>query len=156
MSMYSYINFDYKPQLTSFYNYLNGTNFKNINQEKLQELLDEARKYDKIINNEKKYFSRTNKLIKTINKIKSRALKINCDMKAESAILFVLLIDPNFEAFKIYGECNTIKEIKEKMNNYFGFFDKNLVKLEKMYIKKFLSKEQKKEIDEEIEKRVFK
>lgn len=155
-NIYIYGDVNYKPHLASFYKYLSGTNFRSINEEKIKELYDEANELAKIFSNKAYFFTRTAKLVKIINKIKTRPNKKDCDMKAESAILFILLVDPTFEATKIYGECNNTTEIKDKMTNYFGYFDKNLVKLEKMYIKKFLSKEQKIEIDEEIEERVFK
>ena len=70
--------------------------------------------------------------------------------------LFMFSVDPTFEALKIYAESNKIDEIKIKFFNRFGLFDKNLVLLEKFYIKNFALKKQKQEISEEITKRIFK
>ena len=71
-------------------------------------------------------------------------------------ILFIFSVDPTFEAIKIYGESNHVSEIKEKMINYFGIYDKNLIVIEKIFMKRFFSKEEKKNLEEEIQKRVFK
>ena len=76
--------------------------------------------------------------------------------RPEKYILFMFSVDPTFEALKIYGETNHITEAKRKMCNFFGVYDSKLIKIEKEFIKLFLSEKEKQEINEEIEKRVFK
>lgn len=65
-------------------------------------------------------------------------------------------IDPEFEAFMIFNECNTTKEIRTKLELKFGIPDINLAKIEKEFIKNFLKEEEKEKIDEEINKRIWK
>ena len=64
-------------------------------------------------------------------------------------------VDPTLEALKIYGECNTLNQTKLKMGMFFGVYDSNLIKIEKEFIKKFFTEKEKKELTDEIDKRVF-
>ena len=51
-------------------------------------------------------------------------------------ILF-LTVDPEFKIYEIYEDYCNINDMKQAMIDEFGFFDENLIQLEKMYIKRF-------------------
>ena len=141
-----------KIHLNAFYKSINGGNFKGIDTEKLNELQELAKVYrNSFYNNQ-----RNSEYIETMNRIKCRSIVNISNPKAENTILFIFSVDPTFEAIKIYGECNHIKQIKEKMIKYFGIYDKNLIIIEKAFIKRFLSKIEINGLEEEIEKRVYK
>ena len=71
-------------------------------------------------------------------------------------LLFLLSIDPELEAVITFGSFNKIIEVKYEFEKKFGIYDIGLVRLEKLYIKKFLTKEKQNELKEEIENRSFK
>lgn len=75
---------------------------------------------------------------------------------SERYLIFMFSVDPTFEAFKIYGECDRINEAKLKTILYLGAYDLNLIKMEKEFIKKFFTQKEIDEINEEIDKRAFK
>ena len=138
--------------LMLFYNNFNNFNINDITNENI--------KFYKLISNqllEEKNLS-NNKFINYIKIIKKLILNpndYNVFNDSEKYILFMLTIDPNFEAIKIYEESNNVKEIKKKMINYFGVYDKNLIEIEKRFIKSFLSDKEKENLEKEIEKRIF-
>lgn len=146
-----YINYC-KNIIISFYKNLNGTSFKNINDSKILELYKNSAN---ILNPENISSHKLINYTKTMKKIDTNQEVYNVCSEAEKFILFMFAVDPNFEAAKIYGECNYIKEIKAKMVQYFGIFDRKLIIIENFFIKHFLSKEKRNEINEEIEKRVY-
>ncbi len=135
-----------------FYVKLNKTDFNILTLERIKELKELAPNLldSKFISKHK--FINYVKRLRNLN-YESEKYGINND--AEKYVLFMFSIDPTFEAIKIYGECNHINQTKEKMKKFFGVYDSNLIKIENNFIKTFLSEKEKKEIDEEIEKRVF-
>jgi len=150
----SYIS--YVADVNDFYKNIKNTNFAELNKEKLKELKYNSTILYKLLKNPKLPTNKTGKYIKIMNSIKTNPKGFGATNEAEKFIFFMFCIDPSFEAAKIAGECNTIQELKEKMINYFGIFDKRLIKIENLFIKNFLSKKQKTKIQDEIEKRVFK
>ena len=74
----------------------------------------------------------------------------------EKLLLFMFSIDPELEAFIIYSSENSTDEIRMKLEQKFGLYDKNLIKTEKFFIQNFLEKEKQNDIYEEIDKRAFK
>ena len=142
-----------QSDLDSFYSNLNDTNFIKINVDKLNQLKQDSKELNKFYNNPYTHYLKKLRYIKTMNRIKTNQ---ELTEQAEKFILFMFSVDPEFEAFKIYSECNTTDEIKIKLIKKFDIVDKNLIKIEKFFIKNFLSEKKKKEIEKEIKERVFK
>ncbi|MBR6690209.1 MAG: hypothetical protein IKL65_02640 [Bacilli bacterium] len=147
---------DYTNDINSFYNNLNGTNFKGISVERLSELKLISQQLNAEFNNKNLAHCKSMRYGKIANKLKTNPKRYTITSDAEKYILFMFSVDPDFEAVKIYGTYNTIEEIKKEMSNYFGIFDKRLVLIENFFIKHFLSEKKRNEIKEEIEKRAFK
>lgn len=141
----------------SFYSRLPLTSFKNINNEIIENIKQNSKKLNDFFNFNNGLF-KMDKYLKIMNRIKTCPKNFNIpnDDWAQIYLLFMFSIDPKFEIAKIYGSCNTIKEIKFEIERKFGIFDKNIIKLEKFFIKHFFSKSDKEKIDEEIFQRAFK
>ena len=159
MSYWVYYNTCYsshKTDIASFYKDLNGTSFKGITADKLDVLKESSLELSKFYHNNSTPLKKHAKYAKIMNTIKTNPKKYNINSQAEKFILFMFIVDPNFEAAKIYGSYNHIDEIKLEMEKYFGFFDSKLITIENFFIKHFLNTENKNILKEEIEKRAFK
>lgn len=53
-------------------------------------------------------------------------------------IFFILTIDPELNALKIYEEESNVSNIKARMIEELGFYHEDLIRIEKMYRKKFM------------------
>lgn len=136
--------------------YINrSVSFKDITTERIKELKDLSLVTSNILNCSKTS-TKTEDYVKLMNSIRLNYRKYGIQSDAEKLILFMFSIDPTFEAAKIAGECNRTDEIKYKMINKFGLYDKNLIKIENFFIKYFLSEKSRKSINDEIERRAFK
>lgn len=136
--------------------YINrSVSFKDITIERIKELKDLSLVTSNILNCSKTS-TKTEDYVKLMNSIRLNYRKYGIQSDAEKLILFMFTIDPTFEAAKIAGECNRTDEIKYKMINKFGLYDKNLIKIENFFIKYFLSEKSRKSINDEIERRAFK
>jgi len=153
--MYSHLEY-WKNDLESFYKSLGTLNFKNVTAEKILELKTYAAKFNEFLNNKSITYPKSLRYVKIANTIKTNPKGYGSTNKNETALLFMFSVDPNFEAFIIFEECNKISEAKNKMRNYFNLYDANLIKLESYYIKFFLGEESKQKINEEIDRRVYK
>lgn len=144
-------------EFESFYSRLPLTNFKNINNEIIENIKQNSKELNNFFSFNNGLF-KTNKYLKIMNRIKTcpKNFNISNDDWAQIYLLFMFSIDPKFEITKIYGSCNTTKEIKFEIEKEFGVFDKNIIKLEKFFIKHFLSNSDKEKMDEEISQRSFK
>lgn len=129
--------------------------FKDITLKRINELKNKSQIANKALKSNKMN-AKANNYILFINNLRIHSEDFGIKNEAEKLILFMFSVDPTFEAIKIVGECNRMSEIKIKMIKHFGLYDLNLIKIEKYFIKHFLSQEQKKSIDDEIEKRAFK
>lgn len=134
--------------------------YKDINESDFQNITDDRILFLKKLapNLLEKEFTSSNKFINYIKKMKrlvNDPQKYNIENQVEKYILFMFSVDPSFEAIKIYGESNHIEEVKEKMKKYFGIYDTKLINIENYFIKHLLKEEKIKEINEEIERRVF-
>ena len=146
----------YKVDIDSFYKNLNGTSFRGLDSKKLLTLKATSKSLNRFYNNDNMPYNKVSRYVKIMNRIKTNPKGYGVSSEAEKYLLFMFSIDPSFEAAKIHGECNKIDETKEKMQNYFGVYDRRLIILENYFIKHFLSEKKRNEINEEIEKRVFK
>ena len=136
-----------------FYKNFSKTKFNKLDENKILELKSIA---PNLLEEDAITDSKLINYVKKMRRLNKRPEKYNINNDAEKYILFMLSVDPTFEALKIYGETNHITEAKRKMCNFFGVYDSKLIKIEKEFIKLFLSEKEKQEINEEIEKRVFK
>lgn len=146
----------FKVDIDSFYKNLNGTSFKGIDSKKLVALKVISNQLNSFFNNNNLHFSKASRYVKIMNRIKTNPKGYGVSNEAEKYLLFMFSVDPSFEAAKIQGESNKIDETKEKMENFFGIYDRRLIILENYFIKNFLSEKKRNEIKEEIDKRVFK
>lgn len=146
----------YTVDINSFYKNLNGTSFRGLNKEKLIELLNISKTLNAFYKNNNIPINRVGRYVKIMNRIKTNPKGYSISNEAEKYLLFMFSVDPSFEAAKIHGECNKIEETKQKMERYFGIYDRKLIILENFFIKHFLSEKKRNEINDEIEKRVFK
>lgn len=136
-----------------FYKNFNKAKFNKLDENKILELKAIA---PNLLEEEAITDSKLVNYVKKMRRLNKKTENYNINNDAEKYILFMFSVDPNFEAIKIYGETNHITETKRKMCNFFGAYDSKLIKIEKEFIKLFLSEKEKQEINEEIEKRVFK
>lgn len=70
------------------------------------------------------------------NILKQRNL-LNIKNKEEMLLLFILIIDPELTMLTIYEEESKDEEIAKRAEEELGFYNKNLIYLEKLYKKKF-------------------
>ena len=56
---------------------------------------------------------------------------------AEQLALFILLVDSNLDMLKIYEEESMVKNIKERIIEQFGFFEPELLTLERKFHDRF-------------------
>ena len=154
---------NYDKILQKFYKFLDNIDFNNISEEKLNELKEKSTFINNLYNSKGFGESKSIRYIKILEKILCNCRKnpavntcfTTCS-KEEMYLLFLLSIDPNLEAAITFGSFNKITEIKYESEKKFGIYDIGLVRLEKIYMKTFLTKEKRKEIEEEIENRSFK
>lgn len=142
--------------LNLFYKDFGKANFKNITKEQLENVIAVSKLLNPYIKENDLSHIKARKYIKVVERIRNAPKKYNLTTNAEKLLLLMLSVDSNFETYIIYGESNTIYEIEKKMRLKFGLFDKNLIKIEKVFINCYLNKKKKSMLDEEIEKRVYK
>jgi len=152
--------------MQTFYN-IDKVSFKDINEEKLLSIKNKAKKINKLYLFEgfrKEKADRYLRIMEMINcnykRINSNDNNINAHYvttsMAEKLLLFMFSVDPNFEAAIIYSSEDRTIDTKAKLKEKFGVYDINLIKIEKLVIRKFLSEKKRNQINEEIERRAFK
>lgn len=52
-------------------------------------------------------------------------------------LLFILICDPDLKAYQIYLDESTVKRCKKRMKEELGFYSEELIRLEKLYHKRF-------------------
>ena len=55
----------------------------------------------------------------------------------EQLIIFILIADPNLDLLKIYEEESNFNQMKVRAKNELGFYNKDLIKVERLYHDKF-------------------
>ena len=140
----------------TFYKNLKDTRFNNINVGIILKLVSNSRGLNAYFNNENLKVHKSQRYVKVMNKIRSDFKSFNISSDAEKYLLFMFAVDPNFEAAKIYGQYNTVSEIRTKMYKKFGIYDRTLITIEKFFIKNFLSDKKRNEINDDITKRIYK
>ena len=152
--MYTY---NHRVDIDSFYEFFKIANFDEVTKERIVELKNQG-----LGLNQSEYLQINidgglpRKYTRVMNRLKMNSKYFNIHSKAEMYLLFMFTIDPNLDAIKILGECNKVNILKDRFTRRFGIYDSNLFKIEKIYVQKFMDKESKKELDEEINRRVYK
>lgn len=144
------------------------TDFNDIDFKNLIQIIRKAKKLNNFFRNNNmpnmniiRRYAKIMELIynnqnKDNNNINNFSKYARTNSVSEKLLLYMLSIDPNFEALIIFESCNTTKEIKKNIELKFGVYDPNLIKIEKHYLKRFAGNIKKEQMNEEIEKRVFK
>ena len=142
-----------KKTIIKFYENFEKLTFENTNDKKILNLKNLA---PNLLEEENITKSKFVNYIKKMKRLNNNTEKYNINTEEEKFILFMFSVDPTFEAIKIYGECNNINQVKQKMGSFFGLYDSKLITIEKKFIKNFFSEKEKEVINDEIEKRVYK
>lgn len=157
---------DFNVLLNYFYKDLT-CNFNEIDLKKLIEIKAKAAELNKHFKNKKFGRNQTERHGKIMQLIHTGYKRVtenvdgltkytNTNTPSEKLLLYILSIDPELEALIIYNSYNTLREIEYQSILNFGIYDPNLAKIEKQYLKRFASTNQKSQINEEIERRAFK
>lgn len=142
--------------INSFYSNLSKAHFTKLTAKKLLTLKYFSKELNKYFITPSNNLTKRVKYLKIMDKIKTNPKFWGIEDFAEQYILFMFSVDPNFEVAITFGECNRIYEAKNLIENRIGIFDYKLLKLEKYYIKNFMTETARKQIEEEIDKRAFK
>ena len=100
-----------------FYKNFNKTKFNKLDENKILKLKQIA---PNLLEEEAITDSKLVNYVKKMKRLNKNPLKYEVNSDSEKYILFMLSVDPTFEAVKIYGETNHILETKRKMNDFFG------------------------------------
>lgn len=148
---------DYMVEVKKFYEDFNNANFDKIDSERISELTKLVEKvHSRKIINYLNFYKGVRRYTSIMSHIRINSKLYNLNSKEEIYFLFMFCIDPNFDAFLIFNEFNTSKEIKSNLELKFGISDINLAKIEREFINKFMNKNEKKQIQDEINKRIWK
>lgn len=148
--------------IKSFYN-VDNVSFKNIDSEKLYDIIRRSNPINRMFLNKDFKACKSERYLKIMELIYTNYREGNpvkneyaTTSHAEKFLLFMFSIDPNFEAAIIYGSEDRTFNAKKQIEEKFGVYDINLIKIEKLVIKKILSEAKRNQIYEEIDKRAFK
>lgn len=151
--------YNYQITINNFYKD-SKLSFKIINEDIINDLKEKANNINKFCEYKYPKTNKIEKYIKILELVQTSSggfdkLLFKTNSNTEKYLLFMFCIDPNFEAFLVYSTYNNIKEIKYTMIETFGIYDPKLIQIEKHFIKYFLTKKEKKNLDDKIKKRVF-
>ena len=148
--------------MKSFYD-VNRIDVSNIDNVKLQKIIEQSKRINKMFLNNKFMKNKNERYLRIMELIHGsyrENIPVNNEFattsQAEKFLLFMFSIDPNFEIAIIHASEDRINDIKIRIREKFGVYDPCLVKIEKIVIKRLLTKEKQTEIYDEIEKRAFK
>ena len=144
-----YLTFNRNIDIISFYKNFKNTEFNNIKVKKLIELKEIAKKVNSYYTAENEY-SKKSKYIRLMNKIKTNPKGYNIENDLEKYILFMFIVDPNYEATYMFAGANKIEEIIVDMAKKFGVYDPNLILIEKYFIKNILGPKSRKKIEDKV------
>ncbi len=110
----------------------NINSFDSIDDDKKVFIEEKAKRFRKIYNKENMGLDFKYKFMIYLFNI------IKFDFTSEEKIAILIeVIDPNFEIYTIYELNNKIDIIRQEIKKKIGFYNKDLIKLEKLYITKF-------------------
>ena len=146
-----------KFKIRSFYLDFNEKDFDNVDKKRVLELklISKNVKFNKL--NPKEFdYSKLGKFSNALCHIRMNGKRYGLKSSSEQYLTFMFYIDPNLEAYKICQECNKNDEIKRRIEELFGVYASGLIKTESLFVKKLMDLEDKKLIDEEIDRRIYK
>lgn len=153
---------NYEKILNTFYRNCTINN-NDISKEKIDQIIEKSKDINMLYNYEHYKPTKLRRYIKIMETIHSNyregiptKSKFSSTSITEKLLLFMFSVDPDFEAFIIHSSEDTIREIQNKIEYKFGIYDKNLVKIERFFIKYFMSQKKQQDIFEEVDKRAFK
>ncbi len=141
-----------KSEILAFYKELN-VNDGVLTAKDIIKLRKSALSLVPILNREKLPFIYN--YISVMNRIKTNPKGYGITKSIEKYILFMLTVDPNFDAYIINETSNKKEEIYEKLINRFGLYDPLLIKVEKFYIDFFLGNTKKDQLKEKIASKII-
>ncbi len=156
MHRYSRNYYDPSVSINSFYQNIHDLKIEEISLERIEEFKRTSKILNKEYNNTYSDRPKGIRYSRVMDKIKTTPRIYNLNNSTEKLLFFMFSVDPEFEASLMHEECNNILQIKKKMESYFGVYDKNLISIERWYIKNLLSDELKQNFEEETERRVYK
>lgn len=156
MHRYSRNYYDVSVSIDSFYKHIHDLKINEISVERIEEFKITSQILNKEYNNSYSDRPKNVRYSRVMDKIKTTPKTYNLNNSTEKLLFFMFSVDPELEAILMYEETNNTTQIRQKMENYFGVYDKNLIKIEKWYIKNLLDKDARISFEEETERRVYK
>ena len=105
-------------------------NFDSITDERYEELMNTAQGWLSLVPEKHNY------KVASYNITNQKKL-LGLTTSAEQLALFILLVDSNLDMLKIYEEESMVKNIKERIIEQFGFFEPELLTLERKFHDRF-------------------
>lgn len=136
-----HINSSFMVERNAFYGNIDNVNFNKISNERLIELQEIAENM-RLIQESQKHIDRLTNYFNTMACLRLGYKKTGYSWE-EKYLILILTIDPDLDAFVISEALNQEYKIERAMRKEMGFYDKNLIKIEKKYVKAFSSKEEK-------------
>lgn len=156
MHRYSRNYYDTSVSINSFYKNIHDLKISEISSKRIEDFKEKSKDLNKEYNNNYSDRPKNVRYSRIMDKIKTTPKTYDLNNSTEKLLFFMFSVDPEFEAVLIYEEANDTIQLKKKMESYFGVYDKNLIKIERWYIKNLLDKESRINLEEEAERRVYK
>ena len=133
-------DYDISVDVDAFYKDLNEFNIQNLNALKIAKLKAKSNSLNKLFNNVNYANGKKYRYSKLMNEIRVNPKKHDILNPTDKFLLFMFSVDPNFEIATTFDSLN-IDEAKKEIKNIFGIYDKNLLKIELLYVRNFVSKQ---------------
>ena len=146
----------YEKDIKDFMRNFDLCEINGIEQSRVLELKEKSKSFKYfIINPKPSDFTGIGKFSNTLRHIMMNPKFYKLESKGEQYLLFMFCTDPNFEALKIFSECNKVSEAKKKCERTFGVFSLELIKIERFFVENLLDQKEKEKIEEEIDRRIY-
>ena len=106
------------------------TSFNSISDERYNELVEKAQIWLSIVTEKYPYKTAAYSVIEQKQLLGLKSLK-------EQYVFFILVVDGNLDMLRIFEEESRMPIIEERIKDSFGFYDPNLLSLEKVFHKRF-------------------
>lgn len=128
---------DYLPNIFNLTKFV--TSFESISQQRYNDLVNMAVIWE--FNNQR--LSKTLKLGTASFNIIRQAKLLELKSVKEQLIMFILLIDKDLKMLDIYENESNFERIEEEIKKEFGFYHKDLIRIEKRYYERFYNGKEK-------------
>lgn len=128
---------DYLPNIFNLTKFVNS--FESISQQRYNDLVNMAIIWE--FNN--KGLSKTLKLGTASFNIIRQAKLLELKSVKEQLIMFILLIDKDLKILDIYENESNFERIEEEIRKEFGFYHKDLIRIEKRFYERFYNGKEK-------------